>query len=157
MARTSTLATMTILATIAVTAATSAHASFWCRSVPVPGGGWKYVCTTIPGSEPGPHPGSSRIYGSIAYSPASGAFGFSDNYGSKSQADDRALSECGKTDCVVASWFYNNCGAVAASDDGSRGGGHGSSVSNAISDAENACTRQGGTACVVKVTHCSAG
>ena len=149
---------MSVLVVLSVmAAAASAHASFWCRSVAVPGGGYKYICTTIPGSEPGTHPGSSRIYGSIAYSPASGAFGYSDNYGSKSQADNRALSECGKTDCVVATWFYNNCGAVVASGDGSWGGGHGVSVSSAIRDAEDACTQQGGTAYVVKVTHCSAG
>lgn len=149
---------MSVLVALSImAAATSAHASFWCRSVAVPGGGYRYICTTIPGSEPGPGPGSSRIYGAIAYSPASGAFGYSDNYGSESQADYRALSECGKTDCVVASWFYNNCGAVVTSDNGSWGGGHGASVSSAIRDAENACTQHGGTACVVKVSHCSAG
>jgi hypothetical protein len=137
-------------------AATSAHASFWCRDVPVPGGGWKYVCTTIPGTPPqGPGPGPSRIYGAIAYSPASGAYGYSDNYGSKTLADNRALSECGRSDCVVASWFYNNCGAVAVSGSGSWAGGHGETKASAISDAENECTRQGGSACVVKVTHCS--
>jgi hypothetical protein len=147
---------MSVLVVLSVmAAATSAHASFWCRSVAVPGGGSKYICTR--GPDPGLPSGPARIFGAIAYSPASGAFGFSDNYGSRSQADNRALSECGKTDCVVASWFYDNCGAVAASDDGSWGGGHGASVSSAIRDAENACARQGGTACVVKVTHCSAG
>ena len=147
---------MSVLVVLSVmAAATSAHASFWCRSVAVPGGGYRYICTTTLGPEP--HPPGSRIYGAIAYSPASGAFGYSDNYGSESQADNRALSECGKTDCVVASWFYNNCGAVVASADGTWGGGHGASLSSAINYAENACTRRGGTACVVKVTHCSAG
>jgi hypothetical protein len=148
MRRISTFLMPTFLVLSIVAAVTSAHA---CRMVPEPGGGYKYVC------EPPPPPPMIRYYGAIAYSPSTGAFGYSDRYANRASAQTRALSECGKADCVVASWFYNNCGAVAMNGNGSWGGGHGPTVSSAGSDAEHACVREGGGACVVKLTHCSGG
>jgi hypothetical protein len=111
-------------------------------------------CTDHPD---GPGGSSSTTYGAIAYSPGSGAFGYSDNHANRTSAENRALSECGKEDCVVATWFFNNCGAVATSSDGSWGGGHGPTLSSARGDAEKACARRSGGSCVVKVTHCSRG
>jgi hypothetical protein len=102
------------------------------------------------------HP-SFTTYGAIAYSPGSGAVGYSERYADRDAAENRALSECGKADCVVATWFYDNCGALATSGDGSWGGGHGPTLSSARSDAEEACRRQGGSSCAVKITHCSGG
>ncbi len=134
-------------------AVTPAHA---CRMVPQPGGGYKYVCES-PASPiiPHYHPYSNRSYGAIAYSPGSGAFGYSDGYANQTVAESRALSECGKADCAVGTWFYNNCGAVATSDNGAWGGGHGPTALRARGDAEETCNRRGGTACAVKITHCS--
>jgi hypothetical protein len=150
--------TLVVITLAVMAAATSAYASFGCRPSAVPRSSWRYVCTPIrpvpgrPVQRPVP---SSGIYGAIAYSPASGEFGYSDNYGSEALADDRAVRECGHSDCVVATWFFNNCGALATSDNGSWSGGHGPDEASAIRDAEDECTRQGGSACVVKVTHCS--
>jgi Domain of unknown function (DUF4189) len=113
-------------------------------------------CTNHPSGSGGSHGSSFTTYGAIAYSPGSGAFGYSNNYANRSSAEKRALSDCGKADCVVASWFYNDCGAVAISGDGSWGGGHGPKLDSARDDAEKACARQGGTSCEVKIAHCSA-
>jgi Domain of unknown function (DUF4189) len=54
--------------------------------------------------------GSGRSYGAIAYSPADGDVGYSENYGSQTQAETRAKKECGKSDCEVAVRCYNSCG-----------------------------------------------
>jgi hypothetical protein len=62
--------------------------------------------------------GARRSYGAIAYSPSSGRYGDSYNYASRAQAEARATRECGKDDCVIAAWFYNQCGALATSRNG---------------------------------------
>lgn len=62
-------------------------------------------CTNHPGGSGGSSASSFTTYGAIAYSPGSGAFGYSNKYANRSSAEKRALSECGKADCVVASWF----------------------------------------------------
>ena len=136
------------------TAATSAHAdgvicSLYNQGHCVEYRTWHDPRPADPGI-PGP-----VTYGAIAYSPVSGTFGYSDNYLSKAHADNQALSECGRADCVVGSWFFNNCGAVAVSGDGAWGGGHGPTVLSASSDAEERCNREGGTSCEVRITHCS--
>ena len=55
-----------------------------------------------------------RSFGAIAYSVSSRAWGYSENYGSRAEAQTRALRECRTRDCEVAAWFYNSCGALAA-------------------------------------------
>ncbi len=58
---------------------------------------------------------SAGTFGSIAYSPATGRYGYSWNYNSRSQAQNAAIRECGVRDCRVVSWFSNACGSLATS------------------------------------------
>ena len=94
-------------------------------------------------------------YGAIAYSPGSGSYGYSDNYGGRAQAETRALKECGKDDCVIATWFFNNCGALAAGTDHAWAGENDASEERAKILAQASCRGRGGGNCEVLVSHCS--
>jgi hypothetical protein len=105
--------------------------------------------------EPGGGAGHRTTYGAIAYSPSSGSFGYSYEHANRTQAESRAVRECGKDDCKVATWFFNNCGAVAAASNGAWGGAQGGSERTAQSAALSRCANEGGTSCEIKVTRCS--
>jgi hypothetical protein len=102
-----------------------------------------------------PPPPPPSIYGAIAYSPSSDRFGYSYNYISRGPAENRALSECGQNDCVVAAWFYNRCGALATSSTGAWGGAQDASAERARSKALQICADHGGTDCDIKTSLCS--
>jgi len=51
-------------------------------------------------------------FGAVAFSPGNGAVGYSYNYRSRDDAEQRALEECGH-DCRIAMWFKNACGGLA--------------------------------------------
>jgi hypothetical protein len=56
----------------------------------------------------------------IAYSPATGSWGWGNNYDSYNGATGRAMSECqnyGGTDCQIAAWSKDGCAALAVEDD----------------------------------------
>ena len=105
-----------------------------------------------PGSSPAPH---RRSYGAIAYSANSGAWGYSEEYGSRGQAESRAKKECRVKDCEIAAWSYDSCGAVAAGDNGSWGGAQGSDVRRAQNRAQARCAKEGGTNCKIVFSRCS--
>ena len=96
-----------------------------------------------------------ETYGAIAYSPDGGDYGFSFGYGSRAEAEKRAKSECGKTDCEIAAWFSNSCGALAVGDDGTWAGGNGNSERAARADAMSDCVKDGGKKCEVLISKCS--
>lgn len=153
--RTTIIAAVVLGALFAVSRATPAHA---CGMVIQPGGWYKYVCEPLNPPGPGGRGSApSARYGAIAYSPASGLYGYSDNYPNRAQADQRALRECGQADCVVASWFWNQCGALAAGDNGTWGAEAGSSEARAQSLALARCDREGGNNCQIKISHCAGG
>jgi Domain of unknown function (DUF4189) len=99
--------------------------------------------------------GPSTSYGAIAYSPKNGSYGYSDHYANRAQAEDRAKSECGASDCEVATWFFNHCGALAASSNGVWGADHSGNARTAQALAQARCLKEGGTDCEIKVTHCA--
>jgi hypothetical protein len=99
--------------------------------------------------------GSARSYGAIAYSVDSGAIGYSQTYGNQKQAEARAMKECGKSDCKVAVWYYNNCGALATDDDGDWGADRGNNEQQAGKAAIAQCTSVNGKTCKVIATYCS--
>jgi len=98
---------------------------------------------------------SAQSYGAIAYSPGTGGYGYSYKYANRTEAESRAIKECGKSDCKVATWFFNNCGALATSSDGAWGGGHADSERGAQVAAQTRCAKEGGTHCEIKFTQCS--
>lgn len=59
-------------------------------------------------------------YGAISLSPSSGATGWSYEFGSRWEAEDVAQGNCydNASDCRVAIWFKNACGAVARGPNG---------------------------------------
>lgn len=59
-------------------------------------------------------------YGAIAYSPGTGAHGWSIDYGSREAAESVAMQNCRKHagDCTVPIWFRNACGALAVGSNG---------------------------------------
>jgi hypothetical protein len=76
------------------------------------------LCLILAGAA---HPALAQDYfGAIAYSPASRAHGWAYDYASRAEAQNRAMDECRRhaDDCVVALWFRNACGALAAGFDG---------------------------------------
>ncbi|MCB1420400.1 MAG: DUF4189 domain-containing protein [Notoacmeibacter sp.] len=61
-------------------------------------------------------PGLARdYYGAIAYSPNTHAMGWSYDYATRWEAENRAMAECRSRagGCRIATWFRNACGAVA--------------------------------------------
>jgi serine/threonine-protein kinase len=98
---------------------------------------------------------SRNSFGAIAYSPSSGSYGYSDRYPDREQAESRANKECGRNDCVAATWFFGHCGALATSSNGAWGSDQDTSEQKAQSLAQARCTSQGGTNCVILVSHCS--
>jgi hypothetical protein len=99
---------------------------------------------------------TGNSYGAIAFSAATGRSGASSNYCTRSTADRRAVSECGRVDCRVEVWLDNNCGALAAGK-----GGWAYAVGDAQPDAErlalSQCASRGGTRCRVAASLCSRG
>ena len=57
---------------------------------------------------------SYSYYGAVAINVATGNTGYSYDYGTRSEAEERALRECG-SNCEIALWIENTCGAVSYS------------------------------------------
>jgi hypothetical protein len=81
-------------------------------------------------------------YGAIAYSPSTGAHGWSTDYPSRGEAETVALQNCGKHagDCTVPIWFRNACGALAVGS-GGYGSGWGTSRQLAENYARQTCRK----------------
>jgi len=79
-------------------------------------------------------------FGAIAFSTSSGALGWSYDYGSRDEAEEQALQQCGGG-CRVVLWFKNACGAIATSSDHSYGSGWATSRRAAEEIAMNGCSK----------------
>lgn len=81
-------------------------------------------------------------YGALAYSPSTGASGWSHSYSTRSAAEASALRGCAPyaRDCRVAIWFVNACGAIATGPDG-WGSGWGNTRTRAEYEAMQVCNR----------------
>jgi uncharacterized caspase-like protein len=73
-------------------------------------------------------------FGAIAYSPSTGAQGWSYDYGSRELAEQVALANCARyaRDCGVPIWFQNACGALAV---GPSGYGSGWAINQSLAEA----------------------
>ena len=94
-------------------------------------------------------------YGAIAYSPSTGAHGWSYDYGSRAAAEDVALSACRRHagDCLIPIWFRNACGALAVGSNG-YGSGWGSNRRLAENFALRSCRQRTG-GCWIKRWACT--
>ena len=91
------------------------------------------------------------MFGAIATSDETGAWGYAYNYPTRAQAEAEALKECGEAGCQVEVWFKNACGAVAK-DGRNVGWGWAKSRTEAEAKAISAC---GSGACRIEVWACT--
>lgn len=94
-------------------------------------------------------------YGAIAYSPATGAHGYSYNYNSVAGAQRRAMGECASRGygCRIAVNFRNACGALAVGPRG-WGSGWGGTRQRAQLEALKSCGRHS-AGCRIRVWSCT--
>ena len=96
-------------------------------------------------------------YGAIAYGKTSGAWGSSYSWPSQDKAESVAMQNCQKyaNDCEIMVWFHDECGAVAADDDGNAYWGLGDGTGGAGENAMQKCGNGGGKNCQVQAAECS--
>jgi hypothetical protein len=92
-------------------------------------------------------------YGAIAFSTDTGGVGYSYDYSTQAEAENRALYECGP-DCMVVLWFRNACGALAIGDGNGWGTGWAGSRAAAERSALSTCGKYTG-GCFVKQWACT--
>ena len=98
---------------------------------------------------------AQKLYGAIAFSPATGKVGGGWNFAAKKEASTEAVSQCGAGDCDTVVVFPA-CGAVAVGDGYGMGFSADKSVAKAEETALGNCT--GFTAnCLVTMSFCNEG
>lgn len=104
-----------------------------------------------------PQGAAAQSFGAIAYSPSSGAWGWSSDYGSRGQAERRAIRECRNrgSGCRNAIWFRNACGALAKGNNGGWGANWGNNRNQARSKALRTCRSYGNRGCRIVEAVCS--
>ncbi|MDJ0717406.1 MAG: DUF4189 domain-containing protein [Prochloraceae cyanobacterium] len=100
-----------------------------------------------------------NLFGSIAVSPSTGAYGYSWNYKSRQGAVNGALRTCenyaGRAgDCRALVWFQNACGSLTQNSRG-WGSGWGTTRSLAQNYALQSCRQNYGSGCRVVETVCT--
>jgi len=105
--------------------------------------------------------GAPGIWGAVAISRSSTAYGYSYDYPSAESANSAALDKCnaglkGKRDCQVRSTFARDCIALATSGDGAWGlsATYGDLVAD-DKDALGRCQGGGGKSCSTVLAYCS--
>jgi serine/threonine-protein kinase len=99
-------------------------------------------------------PARADNFGAIAYNTETGASGYSHDYQSRDEAEERALIECGPG-CEVVTWFRNACASLATGAD--RGYGHAWAESRAAAErAAIGHCRENSSSCKVAVWVCVA-
>jgi hypothetical protein len=83
---------------------------------------------------------SPILYGAIAFSQGTGAYGYSYDAGSRGSVEEAALTRCGGS-CSVVLWFKNACGALAAGDSHGFGTGWAGDRSRAEEIAMSNCAK----------------
>ena len=93
-------------------------------------------------------------FGAIAFSPESGATGYTYEADSREAAEERALQLCGRG-CRVVVWFKNACGALAVGRNNHVGTGWSRGRREAEEIAISRCSRRA-VGCRIKVWACTA-
>lgn len=97
------------------------------------------------------------VYGALAISSSTGAYGYGFNYATEAQARDRALTECAKhaQDCKVYATFQRQCIAVARASNNAFGWAYGFAADERGERALNECAGRNGNDCKVVTRFCS--
>ena len=100
---------------------------------------------------------SKETFAAIAFSKDTGANGYAYQYDNRSGAEARALKECRAfaSDCSIATWFGNACGALAVGDGNGWGSSWADNVIKAERDALASCRSYGNKNCEIEVSICS--
>ncbi|NJL42652.1 MAG: DUF4189 domain-containing protein [Pseudanabaena sp. RU_4_16] len=100
---------------------------------------------------------TSYYFGAIARS-REGGKGYSWNYTTQAEAEQRAINECSEIsttkNCEVLVWFRNACGSIAEASDGGAGSGWGADESLAERNALQSCSTVG-SGCKITRTICT--
>ena len=80
-------------------------------------------------------------FGAIAFAQKTRSHGYSYDYTSQTAAEQAAMAECAKrsTDCSIATWFRNACGALAVGKDNAWGAHWGTDEEQAKGRALQKC------------------
>lgn len=101
---------------------------------------------------------SATRFGAIAVSKSGASYGTATGYSSQYAAEASALIYCEQNaepgTCSIATWYWNKCGSLAMSSDGSWGADWASSLRSAAAKAMRHCTSAGGKDCEVKYAQC---
>jgi hypothetical protein len=111
----------------------------WRRSVYGPG----------PRSDPTPAPAGDR-YAAIAYSAATGKYGYSYGWSSRASAERDALARCKAADARVLTWTRNSYCALAKGKNGAYAAAWGLTLNQAKAKALRECGKYGSDARVVQ-------
>lgn len=97
------------------------------------------------------------VYGALAISPSTGAYGFGYNYDTAAGARDRAMTECRKhaQDCQVYTQFQRQCIAIARAANNAFGWALGYTGEERTERALNECAGRNGTDCKIVTRFCS--
>lgn len=97
------------------------------------------------------------VYGALAISPSTGAYGFGYNYDTDAQARERAMNECRKhaQDCRVYTTFQRQCISIARAGNNAFGWALGYSREERPERALNECAARGGGDCKIITQFCS--
>ncbi|BBK37036.1 hypothetical protein STAQ_21140 [Allostella sp. ATCC 35155] len=103
---------------------------------------------------------AGEAFGAIAYSRATGNYGYSYGKASRPEAERVAVGFCAAQrdraeDCNVLVWFWNSCAALAKASNGAYGGDHAADRQAAQQAALRICSNYGGGDCRVIQTVCS--
>ena len=100
---------------------------------------------------------SGASYGAIAYGPSSRAWGYSEKWQNRSQAESAALQYCRQhgDDCKLMGSFDRRCGAVVTGESASASWSVADSESQARAEARSQCLQAGNKDCEVQISHCS--
>jgi len=101
-------------------------------------------------------PAMAGSYGALATSPDAD-FGWSKNYDTQDEAEDRALAECRKysRECTIKKSFRNVCVSVASSSNGAMGWTWGYSRREGNSRAMDECENNRGKSCKIVARFCT--
>jgi serine/threonine-protein kinase len=102
--------------------------------------------------------GPATRFGAIAVSKSGAGYGTATGFSSQYAAEAAAIIYCEQNTepgtCSVATWYWNKCGSLAMSSDGSWGADWASSRRSAAAKALNLCASAGGQDCEVKYAEC---
>lgn len=97
---------------------------------------------------------STTAWGAGALAVGDGHYGYARNMDSRSEAEQRALRECGHRGCRVVMTFHNTCAAYASARNGAGGWAWNDDIDEAGSSALGECRAHGGRGCEINMAKC---